>query len=272
MFKKILYFFILLGAIIGAGFWTVKGNLFSKEILHMELEGPKTAVVGEEIAYTVKYKNNGNFSLHDLKLSFRMPSYSLTEDGKTLISQELEDLESGESGVVTIKTRLLGKEGDIKKASAMLTYTPENLTARYELDDTFETTLDVVPMAFEFKTPPSTDKGGVLSYTLAYNSQVNYPLENITIKIHPVDGFTIKESTPRSLNNEEWRIASLQSGQGGSISVTGDVSRDFPDRMTLTASMGIWQNGTFVVIKNIKRIIVITEPAPPGNSIEIELP
>ncbi len=272
MFKKIIYFFILLAAIIGVGFWAVKGNLFSKEILHMELEGPKTAVVGEEVTYTVTYKNNGNFSLENLKLSFHMPSYSLTEDGRTLVTQELEDLDPGESGVVTIKTRLLGKEDDVKKASAMLTYNPENLTARYELDDTFETTLDTVPMAFEFQTPPSAEKGAPLTYTLAYNSQVNYPLENITIKIHPTEGFTITESAPHSLNNAEWRIASLQKGQGGSITVTGDVARDLPNKMTFTASMGIWQNGVFIIIKNVQKEIALTDPAPPGPSIDIDLP
>ncbi|MEK7124692.1 MAG: hypothetical protein AAB877_03385, partial [Patescibacteria group bacterium] len=61
--KKII--FILLGIVVAgaAVFLYWRSAIFSKEILRIEILGPETAKLGEEIEYTVKYKNNGNFVL-----------------------------------------------------------------------------------------------------------------------------------------------------------------------------------------------------------------
>ena len=92
MNKKILLILsIVIIAILGL-FLFYRERMFSKEILRLEIFGPDTAKIGEEIEYTVQYKNNGNFVLEKSKLTFILPDNSLTEDGKTMFIQNLNDI------------------------------------------------------------------------------------------------------------------------------------------------------------------------------------
>lgn len=234
--------------------------MFSKEILRLEILGPDKAKVGEEIEYTIKYKNNGNFVLENPKLIFVMPDNSLTEDSKTLITQNLNDIYPGDEEVVKIKTRLLGKEGDIKTAKASLSYTPKNLTARYESNTTFTTKIDTVPITLDFDLPSKVEKGKDLQYSVNYFSNVDYPLENLSVKIDPIDGFTFLSSDPSSLDHQEWKLATLNKSQGGRISIKGNVSADTNKTITFRASLGMRQNGNFVVIKEADQDVQVIQP------------
>lgn len=261
MNKKIIFIILLLVIIIVAVvFWIYRESMFSKEILKLEILGPDTAKVGDEITYTIKYKNNGNFSLQNPKLIFYMPDNSLTEDGKTIISQDLKDIYPGDEEVVNIKTRLLGKEGDLKTAKASLSYTPKNLTVKYESDTTFTTKLDTVPITLDFDLPTKVEKGKDLQYSINYFSNIDYPLENLSLKVDPTAGFDFESADPSSLDHSEWKLQTLNKAQGGRISITGKVSADTSKNLTFTASLGMWQNGDFIVIKQVTQDVQVIQP------------
>ncbi|MGD0576924.1 MAG: hypothetical protein ABSA74_02530 [Candidatus Staskawiczbacteria bacterium] len=261
MSKKILFIILLLIIILGfVGFWIYRESMFSKEILRLDILGPDTAKVGDEIQYTVKYKNNGNFVLQNPELVFYMPDNSLTEDGKTIITQNLKDIYPGDEELVNIKTRLLGKEGDLKTAKASLSYTPENLTVKYESDTTFTTKIDVVPITLDFDLPTKAEKGKDLQYSINYFSNIDYPLENLSLKIDPTSGFDFESSDPVSLDNSEWKLQTLNKAQGGRINITGKVSADTNQNLAFSAELGMWQNGNFVVIKQASAGVQIIQP------------
>ncbi|MCX6721205.1 MAG: hypothetical protein NT026_01215 [Candidatus Staskawiczbacteria bacterium] len=261
MNKKTIYFILLGLVIFGFGVWWIYlQSTFSKEILRLEILGPDTAKVGDEIEYTIRYKNNGNFSLQNAKLVFIMPDNSLTEDGKTRISQDLEDIYPGGENFVKIKTRLLGKEGDLKVAKASLTYTPKNLTSPFESDTTFTTKIDTVPITLDFDLPLKVEKAKDLQFSINYFSNIDYPLENLSIKIDPTPGFDFNSSVPDSLDNSEWKLATLNKAQGGRITIKGKISADTNQDLTFSASLGMWQNGNFVVIKQKTADVQVIQP------------
>jgi len=234
--------------------------MFSKEILRLEILGPDTAKVGDEIEYTVKYKNNGNFVLENPKIMFYMPDNSLTEDGKTIITKELDDIYPGGEDFIKIKSRLLGKEGDLKTAKASLSYTPKNLTAKYESDTTFTTKISSVPITLDFDLPTKVEKGKDLQYSINYFSNIDYPLENLSLKINKTDGFDFTSSDPKSLDNLEWKLQTLNKAQGGRISITGKISADTNKDLTFSAELGMWQNGIFIVIKQASVDVRVIQP------------
>ena len=261
MSKKILFIILILIIIAGfVGFWFYRESMFSKEILRLDILGPDTAKVGDEIEYTVKYKNNGNFILQNPELIFYLPDNSLTEDGKTIITQDLKDIYPGDEELVTIKARLLGKEGDLKTAKAALSYMPQNLTVRYESDTTFTTKIDVVPITLDFDLPTKVETGKDLQYSINYFSNIDYPLDNLSIKIDPTSGFDFESSDPASLDNTEWKLQTLNKAQGGRISITGKVTADTNKNLTFSASLGMWQNGNFIVIKQATANAQIIQP------------
>ena len=261
MNKKTIFvisLFIIVAAFIV--YWVFRESMFSKEILRLEILGPDKATAGAEIEYNIKYKNNGNFVLQNPKLIFDTPNNSLTEDGKTRISQDLKDIYPGGEEVVKIKTRLLGKEGDFKTAKASLSYTPKNLTVRYESNTTFTTKIDQVPITLNFDLPTKVEKGKDLQYSINYFSNVDYPLENLSLKIDPTSGFDFGSSDPSSLDHSEWRLPTLNQAQGGRVSVTGKISADTNQDLTFSASLGMWQNGSFVVIKQASTSVQVIQP------------
>jgi len=249
--KKKIIFIILFLLIVAffVMFWIYREGAFSKQILKLEILGEDSAVVGQEIEYTIKYKNNGNFALESPKLTFDLPDNSLTDDGKTRITKELDDIYPGGEDFVTIKARLLGKEGDLKVAKAYLSYKPKNLTVRYESNTTFTTKLEEVPITLDFDISSKAEKGKDLQYSLNYFSNIDYSLSNLSVKIEPVTGFEIESANPSSLDNKEWKLSTINKAEGGRITVDGKINSDAPDNLTFSAQLGMWQNGTFVVLK-----------------------
>lgn len=261
MNKKILYFSILAVIILlAAGLLYYRQMIFSKEILKLEILGPDNAKTGDEIQYTVKYKNNGNFVLQNPKLTFELPDNSLTEDGKTLFTQSLDDIYPGAQDSVTFKARLLGKDGDLKTAKAAISYVPKNITATYESDTSFITKIDASPITLDFDLPTKVEQGKTLQYSINYFSNIDYPLENLSIKIDSTAGFDLASSDPKSLDNTEWKLQTLNKAQGGRISFTGKVSAGTNQNLTFSASLGMWRNGGFVVIKQSTQNVQVIQP------------
>lgn len=262
MSKKTILFILLAVAVVALFLILIfsRGGIFSKEILRLEVLGPEKAEAGQEIEYAVKYKNNGDFVLESPKLIFEMPEYSLTEDGKTRITQDLEDIYPGDEQVVKIKTRLLGKEKDLKTAKASLSYMPKNLTVRYESKTTFTTEIETVPITLDFDLPSKIEKGKEVQYSINYFSNIDYPLENLGLKISPIQGFEVVYSDASSLDNLEWRLPTLTKAQGGRINIRGRVVSETDQNLTFLAQLGMWQGGNFVVIKETKEEVQSIQP------------
>ncbi len=260
--NKFFTFFVLIAVII-AGFFALfhyRNTVFSKNVLQIEILGPDTAEMGEEITYTIKYKNSGNFVLEDPKLIFELPDNSLTEDGNTRFVKKLENLSPGKEGMTTFKNRLLGKEGDVKITKASFSYVPRNLSVRYESEVTFATKINSVNMELTYGLPPKIEKGEELTYSINYVSNIDYPLENLSIKLDYLSGFDFKSSDPVSLDSGEYKLKTLLLGQGGKINITGVVNADAPDSLHFAARLGMWIDGTFVVIKDVGQDMQTTAP------------
>ena len=273
--KKSVIVIIVLGLTATAGFlgfWYYRDQVFSKEILKLEILSRQNIGVGDEVTYTVKYKNNGNFVLEKPKLIFNLPENSLTEDGKIRLTQDLKDIYPGQEDFVVFKARLLGKEDDLKVAYAWLSYTPRNLSARYESDTTFTTKIDTVPIVLDLELPSKAKSGEEITYAINYASSIDYPLENLSVKVDNVDGFKSISSSPVSLDNTEWKLPVLQKGQNGKISIHGLVAPDAPANLPFSVHLGMWIDGNFVIIKDASQHIEIVDTLQDSSQIAIEKP
>lgn len=260
MSKKTIAIIIVIFAALVAIFLYYRAQIFSKEILKLEILGPDTAKIGEEVEYTVQYKNNGNFVLQQPKLVFVLPENSLTEDGKLMMTQSLNDIYPGNQESVKFKARLLGKDGDLKTVKTSLSYVPKNITATYESKTTFITKIDASPITLDFDLPTKVEQGKNLQYSINYFSNVDYPLENLGLKLNPTPGIEVVSSDPVSLDNSEWKLQTLNKAQGGRINITAKVSGSASNNLTFSASLGMWQSGKFVVIKQVSLDVQAIQP------------
>ena len=272
--KKIAVLIVISGVALAiAGFWFWEKNPYSKDTLKLEIFGPESVSIFEEVEYTVKYKNNGNVRLEEPRLTFEFPEYTLmpisseqeNQEQNSLKrmeieSEELGDIYPGEEKTFKFKGRLFGKEGDVKTAKAWLSYNPKNLNARYESATTFTTIIESIPLTFDLDFFSKVEAGRSFKFYLNYFSRLNYPLTDLGINIEYPQGFEFLESNPKSLGKNEWEIPLLNKAEGGRIEIEGRLLGEVREQKIFSANIGVWQEGEFITLKEITRGVELTRP------------
>ena len=267
MSNKFVIFILIIAGLIGVfGYQYWQKNIYSKEIIKLEILGPEEVNLGEEVEYIVKYKNNGKVRVEEPKLIFEYPTYSiLAEEGflRKEIGQEVlgEAIYPGEEKVLHFKARLLGKENESKIAKAWLSYRPKNLRGRNESATSFTTLIKKIPLTFEFDLPSKIKSGREFEFYLNYFSNVNYPLSDLQIKINWPSGFELKETKPTVSEENEWEISLLNRGEGGRIEISGIVWGKVGEQRIFEGGLGIWRAGEFVLLKEVIKGVEIMQPS-----------
>jgi len=243
------------------GIWFYQRNSYSKDILKLEILAPEEADLAQEISYTVKYKNNGNVKLTEARLVFEFPEYSIVDNTSSTKEMLLEDIYPGQEQTLTFKARLLGKEGDLKKSQAWLSYQPKNLNARYESKTSQTIKIKSVPLTLEFDLPSKIESGKDISFQLNYFSNADYPLTDLGLKAEYPSEFEFKTAKPQALEKTDWNIGLLNKAEGGRIAITGKLAGEIGEEKNFKAQLGTWQNGTFVLLKETVRAVQIVSPS-----------
>jgi len=266
MLNKLLIFFVVLFVILGGlACWYWTRNPYSKDILKIEILGPNEADFSQEVEYTVKYKNNGNIRLEQLRLIFEYPENTLVGENfirrQEVGPEELGDIYPGEEKTYAFKGRLFGKEGDLKTANAQLEFQPKNLNAKYEATTSFTTRIKPIPVTFDFDLPSKIEANKNFDFSINYYSVLNYSLSDLTVKILYPDQFEFLSSKPSSDNKSEWGIPLLNKAEGGRIDIEGKMSAELGEHKIFNAQLGMWRDdGQFILLKEINKEVEIIQP------------
>ena len=259
--NKVTIFLIFLVAVAGVtGYWYYQKRIFSKEVLKLEILGPESVQMGEEIEYTLRYKNNGNFTLKDSKLIFEYPEYSLVEDGKTRVTKDLEDIYPGQENILQFKARLFGRENELKIARAWLSYRLKNLEASFESETTFTTKIEFIPLTLEFDLPSKLETGREIQFSLNYFSNIDYSFSDLRLTVEYPEDFEFLEAEPRGLEKNEWEIPFLKKAEGGRIKIKGKLKGEAGKKQNFKAELGMWQEGEFILLKKTEKEIEVINP------------
>ena len=266
--KKIFSFLIISTIIIGIGgfYWNWRENIYSKDILRLEILGPSEVTLGQEVEYIVKYKNTGNFRLENPVLVFEPPEYSLKDeaifDRQILNSEQLGGaIYPGEERSFPFRMVLLGRKGDVKIAKVSLTYQPKDLKAQYESSSSFTTQIKSVPLTFDFDLSSKIGANKEFSFRLNYFSNIDYLLTDLRCQIDYPSGFEFIKSTPQSIGKTEWEIPVLNKSEGGRIEITAQLSGEVGQARVFKARLGLWKEGQFILLKETTKGVEIVEPS-----------
>ncbi len=290
--KRKFYFFLIISTVIlGAiGYFYYEKNIYSKDILKLEILGSEKAVMGQEVEYTVKYKNNGNIRLEDPELIFEYPSHSFLEGGGSLrkILDIGDAIYPGEEKTISFKARLFGKESELLEAKAFLNYRPKNLKAFYESSTTFTTIIEKVPLSFDLDLPSKMESAKNVQFRINYFSNSDYPLSDLEIRIKYPSGFEFVSSIPEGMEKNKWDVLEnpLNKANGGRVEIEGMLMGEIGEEKIFEAKLGIWRQGEFVVLKEAIKGVEIIRPslyisqqingnpiyvASPGDSLHYEI-
>lgn len=263
MRKSITLPILVLGVLLAASvYYFYQRNVYSREVLRLEVLGKEEPQAFEEVEYSVRYKNNGNITLEDAELIFQYPGGSLPVDEKTQrVVKPLEDIYPGEERTLAFKARLLGKEGETKKAETILKYRPKNLKAFFESSTTFTSKIQSVPLTFGIELPSRIESGKEVRFFLNYFSNSEWPISNLRVKVEYPLGFEFISSRPQALEKTEWDLPLLNKTEGGRIEVKGRLLGEIREEKIFRANLGMWLDGEFILLKEITRGTEILRPA-----------
>lgn len=245
--------------LVGMGVWFWQKNTYSTENLKLELLAPQVAVMGEEITYTIRYKNNGDARLERVLLIFEYPAGSTPSQGTNgRLTQSVEDIYPGQEQNLSFRVRLFGKEGELKEAKVLMQYTPKNLNAKFESNTSVTTSISAVPLNFELDLPSRTESSQQFTFDLNYFSNSEYPLSDLRIKLEYPQGFAFQSALPAPIGENEWKVGLLNKASGGRISIKGALQGESQEVKIFRATLGSWKDGKFTVFKEATKGIEIT--------------
>lgn len=261
--KNIIIFILILTGLTGIlGYYFFQRNIYTREVLRLEILGTEEIQAFDEIEYLVRYKNNGDFVLEDPVLIFQFPENSLPRDNNLQrVEKPLENIYPGEERTISFRARIFGEENETKKAQASLRYRPKNLRAFFSSETTFTTRIKSTPLTFEFDLPSRVEPEREFQFFLNYFSNSDWPLSDLRIKIEYPSGFEFISSNPPSLERIEWELPLLNKTDGGRIEIRGKLSGEVREQRNFRANLGILQDGKFILLKEAIKGIEIARPS-----------
>jgi len=211
----------------GLAFFLLGRSSFSADRVEFKINGPEEISSGGKAVYKIKYANRNKQAIKNLKLSFFYPADAIVIK-ENQVSQfltenvEIASLSPEEEGELEFSAYLTGNKGDIKKARALLAFSPEGVNSDFEKESTLATNISSLDVSLVLVAPPNAVSGQNVSYILDYRNESQDDLRDLTLKIDYPDGFTVSNVSPSaSTKTDTWELKNLKAGEGQRITISG---------------------------------------------------
>ena len=227
-------------------------NNFSSEDILVKVSAPKGAKNGKEITWLVTVKNNSEIGIENLKLTFTYPKGVFDKKDKIIQRKQklIDSLAAGETTSESFSGIIFGTEGEVKKAIAFLTYSPDGYSGKFEDGGSCSTVIDESLTVFEMKIPRKANPGEEFVISLSYQSGFSFPLEDVQVKILVPEGFEVlsklSENSGRLEKNKIiFDIGSLNEQEGGKREIRGKLNGQVKDKKLFSAEFGRFDQGLY---------------------------
>jgi len=139
-FLRTLFLLALVGvALYGIYTYFIKDRIKKSDLLSVNVVYPAETVSGDDIFYTIEYKNNSSFNLKDIKIELTYPdnfifSESLPVPEQNQNTWNLTELGRGSNGSMKIKGKIIGSENSENPLLLKATYYLEGFSTEFKKD------------------------------------------------------------------------------------------------------------------------------------------
>jgi len=275
MSKNILKIMVvIIIVLIGLSAWFWWRNIYSRDVLKLEILAASEAEAGQQIDYIIRYKNNGSTRLENPRLVFEFPENTVmaeelrsSEDDRIIlrgvnrVEVGLDEISPGEERTEELTGYIFGREGATATAKATMYFKPKNLNVEYDAETTHTIQITGVPITFDFHLPSRVDAEKEFSFDINYYSRIDYPISNLRVKIDYPSEFAFSQSRPSpSFEDSEWEIGVLNKNEGARIEISGSLKGEPSQIRVFRANLGFWQDDRFVLLKESTRGTEIATP------------
>lgn len=230
--------------------WFSLGRAFDKEKIVISLEAPERVVAGEEVNFLVKYDNRTKTDLLEARVKLTFPESSFTENGSGLsVEKIIGKIGASTNGEINFTGRLIGREDDIKKVLAVISYQPKNINSRFEGMANAESKIVAVPIVLSFDLPEKIVSGQIVQGALQYTNTSSVSFSDLILKIDFPEDFQLQSAHPESSDaRNSWNIFELPAREEGKILFLGTTSGQSNQAKSFAASIGFKEGDDFIVL------------------------
>lgn len=220
---------------------------FDPDNVSLEIKAPEAAQAGQQLVFSIKYKNRTRVPLKSASLTFHSPKYFTEVEGAQLKQWDIGNIPPGGEGTLEVQGRIFGPENSIKYAQARLSFWPTGFNSPFEKWASTTVIITSLPLLVDLEAPREVTSGQQIEYTLDWENISDTAFENIEIRFQYPDGFEFLASSPSpSGENHIWKFIEIPSRSKGQIRIMGTLSGDLEEHKIVRAILGgIW-DGQFV--------------------------
>lgn len=260
------------------------GNSFSASGVTLTLTTSDRATSGDEVTYTVTYRNETKTQLQNLSFRLFYPSGSivLKDNEPTTPDSEgftVDTLAPGAQETRDFKAFLVGDKGSIETAKVQLVFQAGTLRSSFQKEATASTTITTLPVTLTLVAPPTIVSGQTIQYILDVRNDTANDLSDLKLQLAFPDGFTAQTTQPQPDEaNYVWDLSTLKAGRGTRITVSGPLTGNEQEAKTVTATLRRNLNGQYVDYVRTDASTTISSPllsvtlAPNGNRDYVAFP
>lgn len=278
-----LLFLAFLAAVAGFFYWSQQNTTVTDNSMEMKVVGPEKTISGDQVSYSIEYKNIDTVELKEMELSVRWPagfyfdesSLEASDEGAT--SWKLPDLGPGQTANLEIKGVLVGHKYDKLSATFSLHYQPANFHSDFKVKQTVETEITDNKLAIEIqgldKTLVSTDQ----EFRLVLKNLSDETLEGLSMDIlYPDDWLPVEpdentdeeeattesteELTDEFVSNGKYWDFSLEPEEEKVMSIFGTFPTDSETEQSLVIEVGNLVNDSFRRLARAEKNFMVVNP------------
>ena len=258
----LLIVFILVGAGTVWFFWLQSNRAVGLDI---DIQSPPQVLVGVPFDLSINVSNESGNVLQQARLAVSLP------DGLVFIGDapdnkiEFKEIGNiGAGGLSQHSYQLMAVDGarSIKKISAVITYLPGSVGARFEKKAEAEIAVGEFGLPIDIVTPTKVLNGENFETIVSFRNDSDQDFSNLRLVIDYPAGFTFIRSTAELQNNHrEWMLGDLRSGSKNEFKITGNLSG--PDSTISDLKISIeadFSNRTYSISSNTATIAIAASP------------
>ena len=247
-------------ALLAVGAFAVFGYLYSRQEglfntgkVKVSISGPENIQAGDEISFSVAYKNDSDVILRDAELTFEWPERSVLAEefappGSLSVKYDFGTIVPFQEKTVVIKGRIFGLRGEDKTVKASFRYRPENTNSVLEGSASALVRIVSTPLFLKINVPDQTVSDKELNLSIEYQNQSAADFSDVSIKLAYPPGFNFISADPApALENNIWKLGDIKGKASGAIKIKGDFSGAQGEVKTMYAEIGqLGEDGQFV--------------------------
>ena len=254
-------------ALSWVGFYFFSGsNTFNDRNISLSIDTPKNITSGDEISFTIHYRNNQKVALKNTDLRIKPPTGFILEktepkaNGTNDYHFDLGTLKKNTSGKIIINGTFIGAKDGNHEITAFFTYRPENFNSDFEKTKNEVLNVAKSPLTFSTQGPDDVAAGAQATYSLELKNVSKNKIEGMKVVVTAPDQFILSSMDPEQKNEYVFLIDSLEKKDTWNGSFVGSFKNSTQGEQTFTIENYIIRDEKEFLQNETKHFTNVTSP------------